>query len=146
MIDMPFFNKFGAEELNILAYKMALNDLEPKEYIFTEGNPGTFMGFVAKGELAVVKKTKRGTLKRLVFIRKGFTFGEMALVDSFPRSASIIARVPSEVLVLSQEQLDALCEQHPKIALKIMQGISRLLSLNLRRTSGELTDYLSKEY
>ena len=145
MIDMPFFNKFGAEELNVLAYKMALNHLEVKDYVFTEGDPGSFMGFVAKGELAVVKKTKHGKLKRLVFIRKGFTFGEMALADSYPRSASIIARVPSDILTLSQEQLDSLCEHHPKIALKIMQGISRMLSLNLRRTSGELSDHLAKQ-
>jgi len=127
-----------------MAYKMSLNDLKIKEYVFSEGDPGTFMGFVAKGELAVVKKTKQGKLKRLVFIKKGFTFGEMALADTFPRSASVIARAPSEVLTLSQEQLDSLCEQHPKIALKVMQGITRILSLNLRRTSGELSDHLGK--
>jgi len=144
MIDMPFFNKFGPEELDVMAYKMSINDLKIKEYVFGEGDPGTFMGFVAKGELAVVKKTRQGKLKRLAFIKKGFTFGEMALADSFPRSASVIARAPSEVLTLSQEQLDSLCEQHPKIALKVMQGITRILSLNLRRTSGELSDHLGK--
>jgi len=144
MIDMPFFNKFGSCELDLLAYKMELRHLKTKEYIFTEGDPGDFMGFVAKGELAAIKKNNQGRLKRLAFIRKGFTFGEMALVDHFPRSASIIARVPSELLILSQEKLDLLCEHHPQIALKIMQGISRLLSLNLRRTSGELTDHLGK--
>jgi len=144
MIDMPFFNKFGPEELDVLAYKMSLSELKVKEYVFTEGDPGNFMGFVAKGELAVVKKTHQGKLKRLVFIKKGFTFGEMALVDSFPRSASIIARVPSEVLMLSQEHLHSLYENHPKIALKIMLGISRILSLNLRRTSGELSDFLGQ--
>jgi len=127
-----------------MAYKMSLNDLKIKEYVFTEGDPGTFMGFVAKGELAVVKKTKQGKLKRLVFIKKGFTFGEMALADTFPRSASVIARAPSEVLTLSQEQLESLCEHHPKTALKVMQGITRILSLNLRRTSGELSDHLGK--
>lgn len=141
---MPFFNKFGPEELDVMAYKMSLNDLKIKEYVFTEGDPGTFMGFVAKGELAVVKKTKQGKLKRLVFIKKGFTFGEMALADTFPRSASVIARAPSEVLTLSQEQLESLCEHHPKTALKVMQGITRILSLNLRRTSGELSDHLGK--
>ncbi len=144
LIDMPFFNKFGPAELDVLAHIMELRNVKVKEYIFTEGDPGTYMGFVSKGEIVVIKKTTQGKLKRLAFIKKGFTFGEMALADSFPRSASIIARLPSELLILSQEKLDALCEDHPKIALKIMQGIGRLLSLNLRRTSGELTDFLGQ--
>jgi CRP/FNR family cyclic AMP-dependent transcriptional regulator len=144
LIDLPFFNKFGSAELDVLAHKMELRNVKVKEYVFTEGDPGTYMGFVAKGEIAVIKESKQGKLKRLAFIKKGFTFGEMALVDTFPRSASIIARLPSELLILSQEKLEALCEQHPKIALKIMQGISRLLSLHLRRTSGELSDFIGQ--
>jgi len=144
LIDMPFFNKFDSSELDVLAHKMELRNVKVKEYVFTEGDPGTYMGFVTKGEIAVIKKTKQGKLKRLAFIKKGFTFGEMALADTFPRSASIVARFPSELLILSQERLDALCEEHPKIALKIMLGINRLLSLNLRRTSGELLDFLSQ--
>ncbi len=144
LIDMPFFNKFDSDELDVLAHKMELRNVKVKEYVFTEGDPGTYMGFVAKGEIAVIKKTKQGKLKRLAFIKKGFTFGEMALADTFPRSASIVARFPSELLILSQERLNTLCDDHPVIALKIMQGISRLLSLNLRRTSGELSDFLGQ--
>ncbi len=142
LLALPFFDKFDARDLEVLDKRMELKRYVTGEYVFREGEPGTFMGFVVQGALEAVKENNKGEHSRLALVKKGFTFGEMALVDHYARSASVLAKEPSYVLLLSQPALALVCDQHPRTAVKILQGVSRLLSLNLRRTSGVLCDYL----
>lgn len=142
LLTLPFFDKFDARDLDVLEQRMELKRYVRGEYVFREGEPGTFMGFVVGGLLDVVKENSKGGTNRLAQIKKGYTFGEMALADHCARSASVLAKEPSDVLLLSQPALALVCEQHPRTAVKMLQGVSRLLSLNLRRTSGALCDYL----
>lgn len=144
LVDLPFFAKFDSQELDVLEKNLELKRYIKGEFVFREGEPGTFMGFVVKGSLEVVKENKKGQLKRLVEIKKGLTFGEMALADNYARSATIMVKEPSELLILTRDKLDEICGRHPEIGIKILQGVSRLLSLNLRRTSGALSDYLER--
>jgi len=43
---------------------------------------------------------------------------------------------------LTLESFDFICEENPRIGIKILKGISRLLSMNMRKTSSRLVDYL----
>ena len=70
------------------------------------------------------------------------TIGEMSVVDNFPRSATAKARTETSFLTLTQKNFDEILKNHPEIGIKILKGISRLLSLNLRKTSSRLADYL----
>lgn len=144
LVALPFFDKCQAPELDVLTRKLELRQYAKGEFVFREGEPGTFMGFVLKGTLEVMKENTKGQLKSLVLIKKGFAFGEMALVDNYARSATIMAKEPCVLLIFSRDRLEELVEQHPEIAVKIWQGISRLLSLNLRRTSGALSEHLGR--
>jgi len=144
LVALPFFDKCQASELDELTKRLELRQYAKGEFVFREGEPGTFMGFVLRGTLEVMKENAKGQLKSLVLIKKGFAFGEMALVDNYARSATIMAKEPCILLALSKQCLEELVEQHPEIAVKIWQGISRLLSLNLRRTSGALSDHIGR--
>lgn len=144
LVSLPFFDKCQASELDELTKRLELRQYAKGEFVFREGEPGTFMGFVLKGTLEVMKENTKGQLKSLVLIKKGFAFGEMALVDNYARSATIMAKEPCILLAFSKESLEELVEQHPEIAVKIWQGICRLLSLNLRRTSGALSEHLGR--
>lgn len=144
LVALPFFDKCQAEELDVLTRKLEIRQYAKGEFVFREGEPGTFMGFVLKGSLEVMKENTKGQLKSLVVIKKGFSFGEMALVDNYARSATVMAKESCVLLAFSKERLEELGEQHPEIAVKIWQGISRLLSLNLRRTSGALSEHLAR--
>jgi CRP-like cAMP-binding protein len=144
LVDLPFFAKFDVQELDFLEKKLEMKRYIKGEFVFREGEPGTFMGFVVKGTLEVVKENAKGQLKRLVEIKKGLTFGEMALADSYARSATIMVKEPSELLILTRDKLDEICARNPEVGIKILQGVARLLSLNLRRTSGILSDYLER--
>ena len=66
----------------------------------------------------------------------------MAIIDDYPRSATIKAWANSTLVTLTREGFEQILDQHSAIGIKLLKEISRLLSMNLRRTSSQLADYL----
>jgi CRP-like cAMP-binding protein len=66
----------------------------------------------------------------------------MSILDNFPRSAAVRARTKATLVTLSRDSFESICDEHPRIGLKIVRGIARLLSLGLRKTSSRLADYM----
>ena len=66
-------------------------------------------------------------------------FGEMALFDRSPRSATIIADSEVECRILSLEALDQLGSEHPGIKIKLLENLGRGLSRKLRKANVELS-------
>jgi CRP-like cAMP-binding protein len=71
---------------------------------------------------------------------KGAILGELALFDSQPRSATVEATRKTELLVLRKGALDTFIEDYPALGIKILKGISRVLSLRLRQLEERLVD------
>jgi CRP-like cAMP-binding protein len=72
----------------------------------------------------------------------GRAFGEMSVIDAEPRSATLVAREPGLLMVLTGESFASLSDEHPRVALNLLQRMARSLSQRLRQTSGQLADYL----
>ena len=100
------------------------------------------MCFVVDGSLEVLKRSDTGQDILLSTLSKGRSLGEMAVIDELPRSATVKAHEKSILFTLSQENFNYILEKHPSIGVKIVKGIARLVSLNLRKTSTELVDCL----
>jgi len=66
----------------------------------------------------------------------------MAVIDEFPRSAAVKARTKSTLLTLSGDNFNYIVEGHSSVDVKILKGIPSLLSMNLRKTSSRLADYM----
>ena len=140
ILTLPLFDPFKSEELDILARHMNYSEVMRGEYLFTEGDKGDFMCFVVRGLLEVLKKTAIGDYKALARLGKGSTIGEMSIVDKAPRSASVIARQPTVVIILTKKGFDILTDRYPAVGVTLLKKIMRLLSLNMRRTSSKLAD------
>ncbi len=72
------------------------------------------------------------------------TFGEMALLDGEPRSATGVAAEDSIIFFISKKNLLDVAEDHPKLGFQILWKISKLMSQHLRSTTGKLVDYMEK--
>jgi len=107
-----------------------------------EGDQGTFMGFVVSGILEIQKKTDSGESIVLARLTKGSSIGEMALIDKSPRSATVIAKQTTTMVTLTDKGFDILATKYPPLGIKVIQKIARLLSLNMRRTSSMLADFM----
>ncbi len=67
----------------------------------------------------------------------------MAVIGNFSRTATVKSRTDVTLLTLPRRRFDQICDQHPKIGVKILRSIARLLSLHLRDTSQELLELIS---
>ncbi len=143
ILRLPLFDAFKSEDLDVLARHMNYTEIMRGEYLFTEGEKGDFMCFVVQGLLEVLKKSMQGDYRTLARLGKGNTIGEMSIVDKSPRSASVIARQPTVVIILTKKGFDILTNRYPVLGVTLLKKIMRLLSLNMRRTSSKLADTMT---
>ncbi|MBL4902464.1 cyclic nucleotide-binding domain-containing protein [Desulfocapsa sp. AH-315-G09] len=142
LLSLSLFDSFDVNELTLLARHMSYIHLQRGEFLFVEGEKGDFLGFVVQGVLEVLKKSATGENIIIARLAKGSSIGEMALIDKSPRSATVVSRQPTTMITLTAKGFDKLLNKSPATGVKIIQKISRLLSLNMRRTSSKLADLL----
>lgn len=101
--------------------------------IFHQGDSGTDLFIVTKGTASAYLHQPAGRDIRLVTFAPGTVFGELAILDAGPRSASIIADDDFVSFALSRAQFAALSAEAPAIAIKLLANLGRELSSRLRR-------------
>lgn len=142
ILTLPLFDAFKTDELEILARHMSFAEILRGEHLFVEGDKGDFMCFVVRGLLDVLKTSTMGDYRVIARLGKGNTIGEMSIIDQSPRSATVIARHPSVVIILTKREFDILTEYYPAVGVTLLKKIMRLLSLNMRLTTSKLADKL----
>lgn len=138
---IAFFDDLAKAELNVLMNYMSLYELKSGEFLFKEGEIGRYVSFVVEGRLDVLKKSIAGTEIVITSVTKGYSIGDMSLLDETPRSASIRARSKSTLAILPQNAFKIILKKHPSIGIKILVGFARFQTENLRKTSNQLNAY-----
>ena len=141
--EIPVFNSLDSEDTHILAQYLFPKELPMGGLVCKEGQHGNFLSFVTSGELEIVK-TLDNKEAVISIISKGDSLGEMALIDGLTRSATVRACKISTILILRRDDFNDLLEKHPTVGIKILKGIARLLSLNLRKASSQITTFMTK--
>ncbi|MBM4319035.1 MAG: cyclic nucleotide-binding domain-containing protein [Deltaproteobacteria bacterium] len=124
--------------LKHLSYKeliRVLNITESRQYppgatIISEGEQGDSLFVMMRGQARVLKGREQVAL-----LNKGDHFGEMALVDSFPRSATVEAVTQVQTRTISREPFYELLRSDPLLSNKILWNFVQILSCRLRDTS-----------
>lgn len=140
--DIPIFNRLRIDELKVVSKHMQPFSFEAGQVVFKEGEHANAVCFVIKGQLDVFKEKQPGKPLKIATLRSGQSIGEMAIIDGLTRSATVKAVTGTQVMVLKRSDFSQLLESHPKIGQTILMGIARLLSLNLRKTSDEVTSLM----
>ncbi|MFW2177335.1 MULTISPECIES: cyclic nucleotide-binding domain-containing protein [unclassified Moraxella] len=135
----PFFAKFDPYMFQVVEQHLKFRELAPKEVLFNEGEHGDYMAFLLAGELDVLKNGQNGSLTQVGLIKAGDNTGEMALLDTLTRSATVRAVQPSALVTLSRQDFETILADHPRIGVEMLRGIAIILSLKLRRTSETLS-------
>jgi CRP-like cAMP-binding protein len=120
------------EELERIAGIVSGWSAEADEVLFEEGEPGDVFYMVASGAIEIVKNTGGGHEEKLAVRRGGEAFGEMALLNDAPRSATARSQGASELLTISRNDFQAMLGGD-SLALRMMQVLSKALrSLGVR--------------
>lgn len=146
LIHFPFFQSLEKEELATISDHIDFLEVEAGVSLFKEGDEGDCVYFVVDGEIDVIKETMNGPrvgISRVVIanLTKGSTIGELSMIDSTPRSATVETHTRSILVRLTSDGFELVLDQYPKIGIKILKGLTQLLSRNLRKTTGRLADY-----
>ena len=142
-MQMPVFGRINGEELRVVARQMSVMELEEGDILFKESEKGSFICFISEGELDVIKTSETNEEDViLATLNKGQSIGEMSIIDNYPRSATVKAKTKALLYILSKSAFDMILERHPRIGIKLLKGISKMLSENLRETSRRLADFI----
>jgi len=143
LMENPLFDGLRGLELKKVAKHMIFFELEKDEILFEEGDLGDCVCFIVEGELQVLKESpKTGQNTLIATLPKNRSIGEMSVIDNTHRSATVRAAAKSRIVALTKKGFDLILEEYPKIGVKILKQIARLMSMNLRKTSSELADFL----
>jgi CRP/FNR family transcriptional regulator, cyclic AMP receptor protein len=117
---VPLFAGFTKRDLHRLAEETDVVSFAAGTTVVEEGLLGETMFVVLSGEARVAKGKRR-----LGTVRPGDFFGEVALLDGAPRSASVVAETPLEAIRLYRRTLMRMIEAEPQLALKILDSLVR---------------------
>ncbi len=138
---IPLFSSLKTEELEAIS-KVTLNKNFPKDkIILLEDEEGDTLFIIIKGKVKVTTFSENG--KEVIFslLGEGDFFGDMSLLDGKPRSASVISMEDSELQLIRRAEFYRLLEEHPRIALKLLEELaSRLRKADERIESLALLD------
>ncbi len=139
IMSLPVFEKLAYEEMEVLGNIVSSCQFHAGQVIFQEGTNGSSMYFVVEGTLEVIKQSEDGKPAVITNLVSGQSVGEMSLIEGIVRSATVQAKTDGTLLLLKREDLEKLLDEHPKIGIKVLKGISQLLGMNLRKMSAEMT-------
>jgi len=110
---------------------------ERNDILFNEGEAGDALFLVVEGTVLIQKvlSKEEGTYKDLGVAEAGEIFGEMALFDNMPRSATVRATSTLTVLRIGRKEFDRFLQEDPESARVILGGIINILSSRLRETA-----------
>ncbi len=138
------FGGLGAEELEEVARRLRRDRFATGAEIVREGEPGRRMYLIESGSAEVVKAGgPREPAQRIGTLGPGDCFGEMALVDIQPRSATVRALEATTTLSMSGPDLFSIRHWRPETFAAIALNLAREISRRLRRTDALAAEFLT---
>jgi CRP-like cAMP-binding protein len=132
-----------ADSLARLAAVLEQNHYTDGQAVFAEGDPGDSMYFIAKGCVRIEKRAQAASTihKTLTVLEAGDYFGEMALLDQKPRSASAVAAGAATVLRLSKAAFGQMQASNSAAGMSVLFAMIRTSSERIRRLSAHVVVY-----
>ena len=137
---IPMFEGLSQEDLDHLAGTLVERRLKGGQIIFNQGDRGSEMYIIALGHVNIHLPGENSRRVSLKDITVGEYFGELALFDDKPRSASALATTDALLLELSRETLSNYLERRPRAAMAIL----RTMAERLRETNAMLSERAAK--
>lgn len=133
---VPFFANLSEDDAAELATLLTARRFGADQVIFHLGDPGGLLYIIVRGKVKISHTTPEGQEALLAILGPRTFFGELALLDDSPRSATAIAMEPTETLTLHREDFIRYLNANPGFALQVLQTLAR----HIRRMNSQLAD------
>ncbi|MCX5867181.1 MAG: Crp/Fnr family transcriptional regulator [Proteobacteria bacterium] len=124
---VDFFRRMEPELKKHLLKLVQLRRFEREGVILTQEEAGTSLYFIFEGRVKVVLYGEDGKEITLSTLGTGAFFGEMAMIDGEPRSASVVALEETGLLIITQKDFLGLIRRYPRVAIEFLSEMSRRL-------------------
>lgn len=132
-LTIPLFDNLPEDDRATLLRSATSRTCTDGEAVINEGDPGEGLFIISAGEMLIEKATIEGKAEVLSVLSAGECFGELALVDHGPRSATVRARGDAEVLAFEADSLDSFFALHVEAHRSILKNLAVIPSGRLRR-------------
>lgn len=134
---LDIFKELRDRDLGYLVSSLHSRTYREGEVIFVEGDIGRALFVLESGAVKLTLRAPGEEPRVLYQLKPGDFFGEMALLESLPRTATATATEKTHLHLLYKSKLDSLLQGEPRIGVTIMSHLARLLSARLRRLSAD---------
>ena len=131
---IPLFKDLTGADLQKINEITKEATFDKGQRVFTEGSIGDSLFIIKAGLVRVLKKGRMAN-EEVSTLNSGQHFGEMALIDDGPRSATIEAVENTQLLQIKREELEGLLAMDLEFARRIYQTMAKYLCLRLRQTT-----------
>jgi CRP-like cAMP-binding protein len=121
------FSGLDDVQLDALARMVVRKLFEPREVVLRKGDPALQFYVIARGRLKAITAGGEGRQAALSIMGPGEVFGEVAVLDGQPRSATITALERCELMIIQRNDFFHFLEKNPTAAIKLMAVLARRL-------------------
>jgi diguanylate cyclase (GGDEF)-like protein len=136
---IDIFSSLSETDLSALSAKMRSRSFRPGEAIFREGESGAELFAIASGLVSVSIRSKDAEDIELSRVGRGAFFGEMAILERAPRSATCKALEPTECLILEAADFESLLVERPSAAVGVLDRMLGIAAGRLLKTGSFLS-------
>jgi CRP/FNR family cyclic AMP-dependent transcriptional regulator len=137
--NIPLFKEMSPQEIMLVVLAGESVWYGKGDMIFREGTEGDALYIIKSGEVRVAKYDGHGVERDLAILTTGEHFGELALIDNLPRSASAFAVSDSEIIRIPRSNFEDLLKHHEGIERKFYKAFTRILAERLRKQNDNFT-------
>lgn len=129
-------------ELNVVARLFEERTLKAGTTVFIENMPGESLYLIEQGRVQITRMLAEGDEQVLASLGPEEAFGEMAVLDDAPRSAT--ARVQETAILhkLSRDAFERFCAERPDAGMKMLRNIVRLFSRRVRESTQQFREMI----
>lgn len=127
LMRVPLFSGLTSRQQKRLANRFVTREYESGDYIVTQGKGGAGMFTIISGEAEAIIESPDGEKTVVNTFSSTDFFGEIALLDAGPRTASVIAKRNTECLVLSREDFISTMKNDPDMGVVIAEELASRL-------------------
>lgn len=133
-------NFAAIKELTFLADERMFHN---EETIFEESTTGRSLMVIISGEVRITQRARISGEETLTVLKKGDFFGEMALLEDLPRSATAIAHSDTFMLEISRDKFLHFIEKDTASGVKILFTLAKILSSRLREADVKIKAFVN---
>jgi CRP-like cAMP-binding protein len=139
LMSVPLFDRLDPAELAEVTRIMEVRRLIAGEEVFHQGDAGDAWYVVFEGHARVFEESD-GLIHEIAALGPGGAFGEMAVLDGLPRSATVRADEPLTLFRFQEARFSELLDEGSLVAYKLVLALARMLSLRHRELTRQLAE------